>query len=287
MSRIAYVNGQYVLHGSASVHIEDRGYQFADGVYEVAAVHDGQLVDEAGHLDRLEYSLSELEIDWPVSPAALKVIMRQVVRRNGVRDGIVYVQVTRGVAPRNHAYPADVPSALVVTSRRQKPLDRAVAEQGVSVITIPDIRWKRLDIKSVSLLPNVIGKQKAALAGAYEAWMYDNEDRVNEGTSSNAWIITADGELVTRHADHAILNGITRRAVLKIAEEHGLRLSERAFTREEARNAREAFVTSTTSFVRPVVRIDDTVIGNGHAGELSMQLLDHYYAHVDSADALS
>ncbi|MCP5373535.1 MAG: D-amino-acid transaminase [Hyphomicrobiales bacterium] len=285
MSRIAYVNGQYVRHDGAAVHIEDRGYQFADGVYEVIAVHGGRLVDEEGHLDRLAFSLSELEIDWPVAPAALRVILRQVIRRNGVANGIVYIQVTRGVAPRDHAFPADTDSALVVTARRKKPLDRATAERGVSVITIPDIRWKRRDIKSISLLPNVLGKQQAVRAGAFEAWMYDAEDRISEGTSSNAWIVTAGGELVTRQADHAILNGITRRAVLRIAAEQGLTLVERPFTRDEVRQAREAFVTSTTSFVRPVIRMDGAAIGDGRAGELSLRLLDYYFDHMRAQDA--
>lgn len=286
MSRVAYVNGQYVPHGNARVHVEDRGYQFSDGVYEVIAIHEGGLVDEQGHLQRLDYSLSELAIGWPLSQSALRVVLREVVRRNRIRNGIVYLQITRGVAMRDHAFPAaHTQSSLVVTARRMKPLDVETAAKGASVITIPDIRWKRRDIKTVSLLPNVLGKQKAREAGAYEAWMVDEDGVVNEGTSSNAWIVTAAGELVTRHADHAILNGITRRAVLEIARERGLTFVERPFTVDEAKKAREAFVTSTTSFVRPVTKIDDHPVADGKVGTLGMQLLAYYVEHVANQKA--
>ncbi|TVR80783.1 MAG: D-amino-acid transaminase [Rhodospirillales bacterium] len=284
MSRVAYVNGRYVPLDRPSVHVEDRGYQFADGVYEVIAIEAGAPVDEALHLDRLDYSLAELAIAWPMSRAALKVVMREVVRRNRITArGIVYLQVTRGVAPRNHAFPADVPPSLVLTARPLPAIDAAVVRAGVRVVTVPDLRWKRADIKSVSLLPNVLGKEAAVRAGAYEAWMVDETGRVTEGTASNAWIVTAAGDLVTRQADHAILNGITRRMVHAIAAEHGIRPVERPFTLEEARTAAEAFLTSTTSLVRPVVRIDDAVINDGRIGPLTERLLTFYLEHVRSA----
>jgi D-alanine transaminase len=279
MSRIAYVNGRYVPHRDAAVHIEDRGYQFADGVYEVILVQRGRLVDEDLHLARLERSLRELRIAWPVVPRTLGIIMREVIRRNGVRDGIVYVQVTRGVASRDHAFPARSDSALIVTARRTRAAAAKAGEEGVRVITIPDIRWGRCDIKSIGLLPNVLGKQAAKEAGAYEAWQVDADGMVTEGTSSNAWIVTPDGELVTRQADNAILNGCTRLAVIDIAKRQGLRLVERPFSVAEAKAAREAFVSSTTSLVTPVVQIDDAVIANGHPGSVSQALRRSYTEH--------
>lgn len=284
MSRIAYVNGQYLPHADAAVHVEDRGYQFADGVYEVIAVCHGILIDEEGHLKRLERSLGELEIAWPMSAQAMSVVMREVVRRNRVQNGIVYLQITRGVAPRNHAFPAHAESAIVMTARKTRPFDIEVSSQGVDVVTTDDIRWKRCDIKSISLLPNILGKEKAQRAGAYEAWMVDADGYVTEGTSSNAWIVTESGELVTRQTDNAILNGITRIAVLRAVEEGGITLVQRPFTVAEAKSAREAFVTSTTSFVKPVVRIDGQSIGNGHIGDVTAKLLNLYCTYVSNQE---
>ncbi len=281
MSRVAYVNGRYLPHGEAAVHIEDRGYQFADGVYEVIAVHMGHLVDEAGHLDRLEHSLTELRLSPPMTRRALKVVIREMIRRNRISDGIVYLQITRGVAPRDHSFPGHNDSSLVMTARRSKPPSGTVDNQGVDVITIPDIRWKRCDIKSISLLPNVLGKQQAHESGAYEAWMVDDQGWISEGTSTNAWIVTSRDELVTRHADHAILNGITRKAVMKLARDEGMKFVERPFTVEEAVGAREAFVTSTTSLVKPVVRIDGRVVGDGSVGPLCGRLFAIYAAHME------
>ena len=282
MSRIAYVNGQYVPHQDAAVHIEDRGYQFADGVYEVFAVHQGRMVGEQGHMDRLAHSLGELRIDWPMSARALGVIIREVSRRNRVRDGLIYLQITRGVARRDHSFPDNTESALVVTARRMPPLDKEQLRKGVGVITIPDIRWQRHDIKSVSLLPNIIGKQQAREAGAYEAWMVNNEGMITEGTASNAWIVTKDGELVTHNAAHAILNGITRLSVLEAAAAAGIQFSERAFSVEEAMQAKEAFVTSSTSHVKAVTSIDGHSIGNGHIGELTSKMLDLYVDFIET-----
>ncbi|MBV8736868.1 MAG: D-amino-acid transaminase [Alphaproteobacteria bacterium] len=279
MSRIAYVDGQYVPHRLAGVRIEDRGYQFGDGVYEVLAVCGAHLVDEALHLARLARSLAELRIAAPMSEAALKLVVREVIRRNGVVDGIVYVQVTRGVAPREHAFPRTAEPVLVVTARRKRTTDPRFGTQGVAVITIPDIRWQRCDIKSVALIANVLGKQRAREAGAFEAWQVDRDGFVTEGTSTNAWVVTNDGTVVTRQADHAILNGVTRRAVIDIIGAEGCRLVERPFSVAEAKAAREAFLTSTTLDLLPVVRIDDDVISNGEPGLLTLRLRERYLAH--------
>lgn len=280
MSRFAYVNGRYVAHRAATVHIEDRGYQFADGIYEVIAVCRGQLVDADPHLDRLERSLRELKISMPMSRAALGIVMEEVISRNRVGDGIIYIQMTRGVAARDHAFPAQPRTQIVMTARRTKPHPRSVDEDGVKAISVPDIRWERCDIKSVSLLPNVLAKQQAKEAGAYEALFVAPDGTITEGSSTNAWIITREGELVTRPSSSAILSGITRRVVMTIAREEGLTLVERAFTLSEAKAAREAFVTSTTSFVMPVTQIDDAVIANGKAGSLSRKLRHRYLAHM-------
>jgi D-alanine transaminase len=283
MSRVAYVDGQYLPFRSAAVHIEDRGYQFADGVYEVLAVVGGRLLDEEPHLARLARSLGELRILAPVSDRVLKIVLREVVRRNGVRDGIVYLQITRGVAPRDHAFPKSPKPTLVVTSRRKKPADPRIGDERISVITIPDIRWQRCDIKSVALLPNVLGKQLAKEAGAFEAWQVDRDGFVTEGTSTNAWIVTADRTVVTRQADHAILNGVTRLVVLDIIRREGYLFVERPFTVAEAKAATEVFLTSTTVDLLPVVSIDSEPVGEGVTGQLSRTLRAGYLAHAAAA----
>jgi D-alanine transaminase len=279
MSRIAYVSGAYVPHRQAAVHIEDRGFQFADGVYEVIAVRGGRLVDEEPHLKRLHRSLDELRIPAPIGDGALGVVLREIVRRNFVETGIVYLQITRGIAPRDHAFPKSAKPTLVVTSRPSRPPNPRLWQDGIGVITIADIRWQRCDIKSIALVANVLGKQQAREAGVFEAWQVDSDGQITEGTSTNAWIVTGDATVVTRAADNAILNGVTRLAVLDIIAREGYRLDERPFTVEEAKAAREAFLTSTTSDVLPVVRIDDTPIGNGMPGSLSRKLRAAYLAH--------
>ncbi len=276
MSRIAYVNGRYVPLREAEVHIEDRGYQFADGVYEVMGFVGGRLVDEGPHLDRLDRSLRELSIAWPMARRALQLVMRELIRRNTLADGMLYLQITRGVARREHAFPAGVTPSLVMTVRRARPVPADVRAKGAAVVTIPDIRWQRCDIKSVSLLPNVLGKQIARQGGAYEAWMVDADGRVTEGTSTNAWIVTKDGELVTRNLENAILSGITRAAVLHLAVGAGLKVGERPFTVAEAKAAREAFLTSTTSYVLPVVSIDGQKIADGRPGQVTLALHHAY-----------
>jgi D-alanine transaminase len=283
MSRIAYVAGQYLPHRQAAVHIEDRGFQFADGVYEVIAVNRGHLVDEAAHLARLHRSLAELRIAAPVGDAALKIIIREIIRRNDVDTGIVYLQVTRGAAPREHAFPKAATPTLVVTARRSRPPDPRLGEAGIRVITIPDIRWQRCDIKSVALIANVLGKQRAREQGAYEAWQVDRAGEITEGTSTNAWIVTADGTVVTRAADSAILNGVTRLAIFDIIRREGYQLVERPFTLTEAKAAREAFLTSTTADLLPVVRIDDTPVGEGRPGPLGQKLRAAYLAHAEAS----
>jgi D-alanine transaminase len=274
--RIAYVNGRYVDHGEAVVHVEDRGYQFADGVYEVVHLFRNRLIDLEPHLDRLGRSLDELDMAWPIHRSALHVAMREIIRRNRFATGLVYIQVTRGVAPRDHKFPKDVRSSLVMTVRAIPEFLDDMRENGVAVITLEDIRWARRDIKSVSLLPNVLGKQAAAAADVYEAWMYDGEGMVTEGTSSNAWIISGDGVLITRAADHDILQGITRQAILQLAQEMNISFEERSFSVEEAYNAREAFMSNSSHFVTPVTRIDDRVIANGIPGSLSAALHSRY-----------
>ncbi|MFP6704590.1 MAG: D-amino-acid transaminase [Alphaproteobacteria bacterium] len=277
MSRIAYVNGRYVPHGEASVHIEDRGYQFADGVYEVVAVRDGALIDGAWHMERLQRSLSELQITMPMSAAAMNVVFRETVRRNRFQTGIVYVQISRGVARRDHPFPNPaVRPALVVTARRTPPQSDKMIEEGIAVISQADIRWQRCDIKSISLLPNVLVKQAARSQGAFEAWQVDGDGYVTEGGSTNAWIINGDGHLITRPVENAILNGITRRRLIKLAKARGIFVEERSFTLEEVKSAREAFLTSTTSFVTGVVKIDDTVLGNGRPGIRTRELRGLY-----------
>ena len=283
MSRWAYVNGRYVPHREASVHVEDRGYQFADGVYEVVLVHAGAMIDEIPHLDRLDRSLDELRIDSPMGRMALRAVLREVVRRNRIRTGLVYLQITRGVARRDHAFPTGVKPALVVTAKRLTLPREETLESGVRVVTIEDIRWQRCDIKSVSLLPNVLGKQHARENGAYEAWQIDQDGNVTEGTSSNSWIVTHDDRLLTRPATHEILNGITRQTILKLAAARGLTFEERAFSLDEALAAREAFISSATSFVTPVTQIDDTTLGNGRAGSFTMDLRSAYFDYMAAA----
>ncbi|MBS9476346.1 D-amino-acid transaminase [Ancylobacter radicis] len=286
MSRIAYVNGQYVPHGQAYVHIEDRGYQFADGVYEVCEVRAGRMIDERRHMERLERSLREMRMAMPMPLKALGIVLRETIRRNRVRDGFVYLQVTRGVAPRDHYFPAPgTPPSIVVTARHVDPAKGdALALQGMAVITVPENRWERVDIKTVGLLPNVLAKQAAKEAGAREAWFVDAEGRVTEGGSTNAWIVTRDGKLVTRPAESGILRGITRTVMMDVAEKLQIRVEERPFTVVEALAAREAFVTSATNFAMPVVRIDGQVIGDGIPGPVTRALRENFHHHAEIAD---
>ena len=278
MGRIAYVNGRYAPHADAFVHIEDRGFQFADSVYEVWAVFAGALADEAGHFERLARSLGELRIPFPMSAAALKVVVQRVVRLNKISDGLAYLQVTRGVAPRDHPFPNPAPRPTVVVTAKSVDMSasEARAARGVAVITTPETRWARCDIKTTGLLPNVLAKQAAREAGAVEAWFVDELGLVTEGGSSNAWIIDANGVLRTRDIQSNILRGVTRRSLLGVAKALGLPFEERAFSVEEAKSAREAFITGAGSLVLPVIRIDETQIGGGAPGPVAKRLRELY-----------
>jgi D-alanine transaminase len=283
MSRIAYVNGRYLPHNHAAVSVEDRGFQFADGVYEVCEVRDGRLIDTTRHLARLQRSLGELRMAMPMPLSALKVVLRETVRRNRVHDGIVYLQVTRGASPRDFPFPPEgTPPTIVVTARSNDPAKIVrMAEEGIAVITVPDIRWQRVDIKSVALLPNVLAKQAARDKGAREAWLVDARGYVTEGGSSNAWIVK-DGALITRPLGTDILPGVTRSVVLDAVAAKGLKLEERAFTVEEAYAAQEAFVTSASQIVMPVVRIDGRPVGTGKPGPVALGLRRDFYGHAES-----
>ncbi len=283
MSRIAYVNGRYLPRARAMVSIEDRGYQFADAVYEVCEVRGGRLVDERRHLARLDRSIKELRIERPMSNPALSVVLRETVRRNRVRDGIVYLQISRGAARRDFPFPAaDTKSSIVVTARSNDPIRlERLASEGIAVITMPDIRWQRVDIKSVALLPNVLAKQAAREQGAHEAWLVDAQGRVTEGASSNAWIVTRDGKLITHQLDSDILPGITRSVVIEVLKAQGLAFEERPFTVEEAYAAREAFITSASQIVLPVVSINGKPVGNGAPGLVAAALRRDYHRHAE------
>jgi len=278
MSRIAYVNGRYLPFAKAKVHVEDRGYQFSDGVYEVCEVRGGQLIDGRRHLERLKRSLGELNIRMPMSARALGVVMREVVARNRIGYGIVYLQITRGVARRDHAFPAnEVRPSLVVTARTlNKARNEALAERGIAVVTVPDNRWGRVDIKTIGLLPNVLARQTALERGARDAWFVDAHGIVTEASSANVWLVTSDGTLITRHADNAILRGITRTVLFDAIRAEGLTVEERAFTLQDAYRAREAFITSASQIVLPVVRVDDRVIGDGKPGPVTIALRRAY-----------
>ena len=284
MSRIAYVNGRYLRFRDAKIHIEDRGYQFSDAVYEVCEVRGGRLIDERRHLARLKRSLDELRIPLPMSPRALGVMLRELAARNRIGYGLVYLQISRGVARRDLAFPPrPVPPAVVATARRlNSTRNEALAANGIAVVSVPDSRWGRVDIKSVGLLPNVLARQAAIDRGAREAWFVDKDGAVTEGASSNAWIVTAAGTLVTRHADHGILRGITRAVVLDALKAQGLTVAERPFTLAEAYAGREAFITSATQTVMPVVAIDGHVIGDGKPGPVATALRREFHRFAEA-----
>ena len=279
MSRISYVNGRYMHHSEAMVHVEDRGYQFSDGIYEYIAFYNQKLVDGAAHFKRLERSLKELQIAMPVSLAVLGIIVRELIERNGREDGGLYIQITRGVAKRDHAFPKHTKPSLVMTICGAKLPKPDEVERGVKVVTCEDIRWGRCDIKSVSLLGNVLAKQKAAEMKAREAWLVDGMV-VTEGSASNAYIVTKSGELVTHHASKSILGGITRDVVLKLARGQGIKVSERAFNIVEIEHAAEAFITSTSANVLPVVIVNNIIIGNGKPGLVTITLQELYAKHI-------
>lgn len=275
MSRIVYVNGSFVPYEDAKIPIMDRGFLFGDGIYEVAAVLSSRLVDNEAHLARLARCLAEIRIPNPHTAAEWTRLEEELVRRNGLVEGLVYMEVTRGVAERDFAFPKDVKPTVVMFTQPKSILRSPAAETGVAVVTVPDLRWRRRDIKSVSLLAQVLAKQAAAEAGVAEAWMVEG-GHVTEGSSSTAFIITKEGRIVTRPLSNAILPGITRHSVMRLAAESGLKVEERLFTVEEAHDAAEAFLTSASSFVTPVVKIDDKPVGNGKPGPLTRRLRELY-----------
>lgn len=279
----AYLNGQFLPLDQARVSITDRGFLFADGVYEVSSVLDGRLVDNAAHLERLQRSLGEIELESPVAVAELPSIQRELIRRNALEEGIVYIQISRGPADRDFHFP-DAPAPTIIMFTQEKSIvDSPLARDGVRVMSTEDLRWKRRDIKSISLLAQVLAKQAAHKAGAHEAWMVE-DGHVTEGASSSAFIVTDGGEIVTRKADTAILSGVTRKAVLALAAEQALTLKERPFSLEEAWNATEVFMTSASSFVLPIVRIDGRGIGDGRPGPIARRLRELYLEFARNTD---
>ncbi|MBY5660174.1 D-amino-acid transaminase [Rhizobium leguminosarum] len=279
MPRIAYVNGRYVKHSDASVHIEDRGYQFADGVYEVCEVRHGYIVDLTRHLNRLDRSLGELCIAWPMGRAALTQVIRETLRRNHVRNGLFYMQVTRGVARRDHVFPAEgTPPSLVITAKSTDArIIAAKNANGIRAITLVDNRWDRVDIKSIGLLPNAMARQQAKEAGAQEAIYVDGDGMVKEGAATNVWIVDPDGTLVTRPAEHGILRGITRTTLMDVGAKLGLTIAERNFSVSEMLAAREVFLTAATSICFPVVSVDGQAIANGHPGSVSQKAREAFF----------
>lgn len=275
MSRIVYVNGEYVPEEDAKISVFDRGFLFADGVYEVSAVINRKLVDNAAHVARLQRSLNELNMSAPCTPQEIEAIQMKLIEENDLNEGVIYLQVTRGAADRDFAFPIDATPSLVMFTQAKSITNNALAEKGISVITVPDIRWKRRDIKTVGLLPASMAKQASVEAGAGDAWFVE-DGIVNEGSSNNAFIVTHEGKIVTRHLGTEILHGITRKAVMALAAEENLEVEERAFTPEEAYEAREAFSTSASAFVMPVVKIDGHVLGNGVPGPVAEKLRAKY-----------
>jgi D-alanine transaminase len=270
--RVTYVNGRYVPHDEAVVHVEDRGYQFADAVYEVFAVVAGRIAHLDQHLERLDRSLGALAMQLAVPRRVLPVILHEVVRRNRLRAGVVYLQASRGVAKRNHLFPWDAVPSLVVSAWPQKQMPAKLVEEGVAVAIRPDQRWKHPDIKSVSLLPNVLARQSAKEAGAYEAWLVNDRGFITEGSATNAFIVARDGAILTHPADSNVLAGVTRANVIMLARKAGYEVGERPFTLAEAKAAPEAFLTGTTVMVLPVTRIDDAPVGDGKPGPVTLRL---------------
>ncbi len=279
MSRIIYVNGRYQPYRNAAVHVENRGFQFADSVYEVVEVLGGSLVDATRHLARLKRSLGELKMPPPMADAALLQVIRRTVALNHVKNGIVYLQVTRGEGPRDFAFPAaGTPPTLVVIARSQSQDSIAAnAAAGIAVITMPDNRWQRCDIKTVMLLPACLAKHEARSKGAKEVWFLDAEGCVTEGASSNAWIVTRNDKVVTRPLGHELLPGITRATTIAAIRGEGLTFDERPFALSEALEAREAFITSATNTVMPVVTIDGRPIGDGKPGAFTNRLRSRFH----------
>lgn len=288
MPRIAYVNGRYKPHNRAVVHIEDRGFQFADSIYEVIACIDGVLADERGHLDRLQRSLKEIGMDLPLPRKAMQTVMRELLRRNRMKNAAVYIQVTRGVWKRDFPFPpARVKPSLVMTARPFNFRKNPKIKKGIKVFSVPDLRWKRRDIKTTALVAQVLAKQKAVEKGGYEAWLVDDNGYVTEGSSSNAWIVTKDGKIRTRPATSEILRGVTRTALEKVCADLNLEIVERPFTIRDAQNAAECFTSSAVALIMPVVEIDGKQIGDGKPGPVALKLYDSYLAYLAEGKQVS
>ncbi len=276
MSRISYVNGSYVDNKEAKVNIEDRGYQFADGVYEVFAVIKKKIVDYDGHLNRLYSSLKEISLDSPIIKEAYIFHIRNLIRKNNIKDGLIYLQISRGVAQRDFKFPRDTKPSIVITAKSMSMEDYYLKfDKGIKVKTTNDLRWKRVDIKTLNLLPPVLAKQEAVENGYDEAWLVDSEGYITEGSSSNAWILIKDS-LITTPATTAILKGITRTSLIKALEKRKIKLVEKRFNKKDIKLANEAFITSATQFVMPVVKVDSIKIGNGKVGKYANIFKDAY-----------
>jgi D-alanine transaminase len=287
MTRIIYVNGRYLPYAEAAIHPEDRGNQFGDAVYEVCEVREGHLIDETRHMTRLERSLGELGIPKPMSRAAWSRVLRETIRQNRVRHGLVYLQVSRGVAKRDFFFPAPdtLPTVICLARPTNAAKGETLAAKGIAIVSAPDIRWGRCDIKTTMLLPASMAKQRAREHGANDTWLVDEQGFVTEGASANAWILDGEGRLITRGLDHALLGGITRATLIDLLKREGITMIERPFTIAEAQAAREAFVTSATSIVMPVVSIDGKPIGNGAPGLLAQRLRSHFHEVAERASA--
>jgi D-alanine transaminase len=280
MSRIVYVNGEYLPEAEGKISIFDRGFLFADGVYEVTPIVNGKVVDYDAHAERLDRSLNELRIAWPCSKDELRTMHVELIKRNMLNEGLIYLQVTRGVADRMFNFPKNITSTLIAFTMPMVLVDNDNARTGVKVITTPDIRWLRRDIKSVMLLAPVLGKQEAYEKGANEAWMVE-DGHVTEGTSSNAYIVVGQ-KVITRPLSNRILAGCTRRALKRLSAEHNIEIEERLFTVEEAYAADEAFLTSASQFVMPITEIDGHRVGGGQPGPVTRKLRELFLQEATS-----
>lgn len=279
MTRVCYVNGRYVPATQAVVPMEDRGYHFADGVYEVIVFFNGRLLDEQPHLERLKHSLSVLRMELPMSEAALKLVMRELIAKHPFKDGYIYLQITRGVAHRDHGFPKHTKQSVTMFVNREKKPTREQVERGVAALTAPDIRWGRCDAKTISLLPNVLARQASIEAGARETWLVDENGFITEGSHSNAYLIKG-GKVITHPADHRILNGVRRINILRLCAENGIEVEERPFHKDELREAEGAFMSSATSNVLPIVTVDGASVGNGQPSALTQRIYTLYQQHV-------
>lgn len=285
MARVAYINGRYSPHNQATIHIEDRGLQFADSVYEVVYVYKGQLIDAIPHLDRLSYSLGELEIPLPMKQRPLLLVIEEMIRRNQLSTGLIYIQVTRGTAPRDFPYPRQAKPNIMMTARAMTPFDPTQSLKGIRVMSLPDIRWLRRDIKTTALLAASMSKEKALSAGFDDAWLLDSNNLITEGTSNNAWIINQDGSLQTRPPSYDILNGITRRSIMALAQKKNIPVIEKAFSLEEAYAAQAAFISSASACIKPIVQINDQKIADGQVPPIAQEIANLYHQFLESHSA--